>query len=74
MDNAIKYPANKPVEHGYYVTKYWNVQVEAHLYKAFWWDGVEFGGWRLPINECVVEFYPATYDLHYVPSMMKAGI
>ncbi len=74
MIDSKSYPAHEPVEHGYYVTEYWNTELQGLLLKAFWWDGDEFGGWRLPIDKHVKEFYPTTHDLHYVPSMMKAGI
>ena len=74
ISTMTEYPASAPKEHGYYVTKYFNTEMEDFLYKAFWWNGIEFGGWRLPIDKHVVGFFTETHDLHYVPSMMKANI
>jgi hypothetical protein len=69
---SMSYPEHKPKEEGYYYTKYWNIEQSEIYYKSFWWNGKEFGGWRLPIDNHVKEFYQDTHDLYYCPSMMKA--
>ena len=65
------YLTDKPKFTGYYVTKYFNIDLKDYRYKAFWWDGRKFGGWRLEIDDQVIYFYPGTLDQYYLPSMEK---
>ena len=73
-DGWKDYPANTPEKTGYYQTVYFHPVHKQTYSKCFWWDGTEWGGWRIPIDEHVTEFNESTHDSYYVPCMMKGGI
>lgn len=41
------YPENTPIESGYYMTFYFNPEINENLYKALWFS-VEIGKWTGP--------------------------
>lgn len=64
-----KYPDNKPIEAGYYMTLYYNVKMDKKLYKALSYNPTKDEWfWRDPAE--VIAYVPASRNDHYVPCMM----
>lgn len=67
----VDYPDTQPTEHGYYMTYYFNLYHQQHLYKAIYWDN-GWIPWRRdgsPDLSRVLGFVPCTRAAYYTKCM-----
>jgi hypothetical protein len=74
MSNWKDYTAvSKPVDHGYYYTKYYNFNEFGIRYKALWWNGAFFAAPRQNFGlGQVYAWLDERFD-YYVPCQMNGN-
>lgn len=68
-----RYPEHQPLEHGYYLTLYFNKEHQAHLCKCIYWAG-RWCAWRPGVTEDpeVKGFVQDTLSAYYGPCTVNA--
>ena len=72
MTKWIKYPENIPTEDGYYMTEYFNVDLNEYFGKGIFWNSTKQSwiGWRPdggPGLTRVKSFMPESRHDYYIP-------
>lgn len=68
----VEYPACMPDKNGYYMTYYFNTDLNKYLYKAIAFYQGEWVRWRDGIPKLrVIAFLPESFNEYYVPCVIK---